>query len=160
LSFDPSVVESFMLGRARAQATLDAESHWNHAVAGGRWARFKLRFVANFAEQSRAHRSALKAYEQLARFPETQLLLIVISDKASARRSLGATCRRKKFPRLHPTTQNRTCSTRYLNLLLETDVKQISPPQRSCRKVPEPASFPWPRLGFLRQHDPSWRSPV
>ena len=67
---DPSVIESFHARTAHERnASLDAELHWNHAISLAGTDPFKLRFVANYAEQSHATAAALKAYEQLARFP-------------------------------------------------------------------------------------------
>src|SRR5947208_13620757 len=71
ITLDPSVIESFRARTAQERnAALDAEVHWNHTRPLAGTDPYKLRFVANFAEQSRATAAALKAYEQLARFPE------------------------------------------------------------------------------------------
>src|SRR5205823_12714499 len=71
VTLDPSVIESFRARTAQERnAILDAEVHWNHAISLAGTDPFKLRFVANFAEQSRASAAALKAYDQLARFPD------------------------------------------------------------------------------------------
>src|SRR5229473_2367593 len=86
LSFDPSVVESFRARTAQERnATLDAELHWNHAVALAVGDPLKLRFVANFAERSHATAAALKAYEPAKSRPNLPLP--------------------KKFLRSRPTTQ-------------------------------------------------------
>src|SRR6266513_1460231 len=71
VTLDPSVIESFRARTAlERNANSDAEVHWNHAISVAASDPYQLRFVANFAEQSRATAAALKAYEQLARFPE------------------------------------------------------------------------------------------
>src|SRR5207247_4741680 len=70
VTLDPSVIESFRARTAlERNANLDAEVHWNHAISLAASDPYKLRFVATFAEQSRATAAALKDYEQLARFP-------------------------------------------------------------------------------------------
>src|SRR5205085_5417057 len=71
VTLDPAVIESFRARTAQERnSTLDAEVHWNHAISLAGTDPFKLKFVANFAEQSHATAAALKAYEQLARFPD------------------------------------------------------------------------------------------
>jgi hypothetical protein len=158
LSFDPSIVESFRARTAQERdATLDAELHWNHAVALAAGDPFKLRFVANFAERSHATATALKAYEQLARFPEhaafayrgiqrqSQLTGEVSAQLAAA----------EKISALAPDDPDAAAQLAYLNLLLETDVEaNLATAKKLAEKYPNRLSFRvTAALGCLRHHD-------
>ena len=158
LSLDPSVVESF---RARAaqggNATLDAELHWNHAVALASGDPFKLRFVANFAERSHATAAALKAYEQLAKFPEHAVFAYrgiqqqnQLTGDVSAQRAAA-----EKISALAPEDPDATAQLAYLNLLLETDVEaNLATAKKLAEKYPNRLSFRvTAALGYLRHHD-------
>jgi len=160
LSFDPSVVESFHARAAQERnATLDAESHWNHAVALAAGDPFKLRFVANFAEQSRATAAALKAYEQLARFPEHAAFAYRGIQRQSERTGevSAQLAAAEKISALAPDDPNATAQLAYLNLLLETDVEaNLATAKKLAEKYPNRLSFRVAAaLGYLRQHDPS-----
>jgi hypothetical protein len=158
LSFDPSVVESFRALTAQERnATLDAELHWSHAVGLAAGDPFKLRFVANFAEHSHATAAALKAYEQLAKFPEhaafayrgiqrqSQLTGEVSAQLAAA----------EKISALAPGDPDAAAQLAYLNLLLETDVEaNLATAKRLAEKYPNRLSFRvTAALGYLRHHD-------
>jgi hypothetical protein len=158
LSFDPWVVESFRARTAQERnATLDAELHWSHAVGLAAGDPFKLRFVANFAEHSHATAAALKAYEQLAKFPEhaafayrgiqrqSQLTGEVSAQLAAA----------EKISALAPDDPDAADQLSYLNLLLETDVEaNLATAKKLAEKYPNRLSFRvTAALGYLRHHD-------
>jgi hypothetical protein len=158
LSFDPSVVESFRARTAQERnATLDAELHWSHAVGLAAGDPFKLRFVANFAEHSHATAAALKAYEQLAKFPEhaafayrgiqrqSQLTGEISAQLAAA----------EKISALAPDDPDAAAQLAYLNLLLETDVEaNLATAKKLAEKYPNRLSFRvTAALGYLRHHD-------
>ncbi|MEY2479951.1 MAG: hypothetical protein QOI04_878 [Verrucomicrobiota bacterium] len=70
LSLEPAVAESFRARTAQERGSgLDADVHWNHAISLAGVDPFKLRFIANFAEQSHAGEVALRCYDLLARIP-------------------------------------------------------------------------------------------
>lgn len=158
LTLDPSVLESF---RARAalerNATLDAEMHWNHAIslAGDP---YKLRFVANFAEQSKATAVALKAYDQLAKFPEhadfayrsTQRLSVRAGDLSIQRAAA------EKMSSRAPDDPNAASQLAYLNLLSGKDIRANAAAAKALvEKYPTRLSYRvTAALGFLRQRDP------
>ena len=158
LTLDPSVVESFRARTAQERnAVLDAEVHWNHAISLAGTDPFKLRFVANFAEQSHASAAALKAYEQLARFPEHAAFAYRgtqrVSEKsgeATAQRSATA-----KIAALSPDDANAADQLAYLNLLLGEDIdKNFAVAKNLAEKYPNRLSYRvTAALGYLRQHD-------
>ena len=158
LSFDPSVVESF---RARTgqerNATLDAELHWNHAVALAAGDPFKLRFVANFAEQSHAGAAALKAYEQLAKFPEHAAFAYRGIQRQSQQTGevSAQLAAAEKISALAPDDPDAAAQLAYLNLLLETDVEaNLATAKKLAEKYPNRLSFRvTAALGYLRHHD-------
>ena len=158
ITLDPSVVESFRARTAQERgAALDAEVHWNHAISLAGTDPAKLRFVANFAEQSRATAPALNAYEQLARFPEQADLAYRGIQRASQRSGDAAMARSaaEKIANASPEDPNASAQLAYLNLLLDTDV---DPNFATAKKLAE--KYPnrlWYRvtlaLGYLRRHD-------
>jgi hypothetical protein len=158
LSFDPSVVESF---RARTgqerNATLDAELHWNHAVALAAGDPFKLRFVANFAERSHADAAALKAYEQLAKFPEHAAFAYRGIQRQSQQTGevSAQLAAAEKISALAPDDPDAAAQLAYLNLLLETDVEaNLATAKKLAEKYPNRLSFRvTAALGYLRHHD-------
>jgi len=158
LSFDPSVVESFRARTAQERnATLDAELHWNHAVALAAGDPFKLRFVANFAERSHATAAALKAYEQLAKFPEHAAFAYRGIQRQSQQTGevsvqLAAA---EKISALAPDDPDAAAQLAYLNLLLETDVEaNLATANKLAGKYPNRLSFRvTAALGYLRNHD-------
>jgi len=158
MTLDPSVMESF---RARAaqerNAILDAEVHWNHAISLAGKDPFKLRFVANFAEQSHASAAAIKAYEQLARFPEHANFAYRGTERVGQRSGDASTERSaaEKISALAPDDPNAADQLAYLNLLLGEDVeKNFVAAKTLAEKYPERLSFRvTAALGYLRQGD-------
>jgi hypothetical protein len=158
VTLDPSVIESFHARTAQERnATLDAELHWGHAVSLAASDPYKLRFVANFAEQSRASAVALKAYEQLARFPEQADLAYrgiervgLKSGDISAQRSAIA-----KITARTPDDPNAADQLAYLNLLLGENVDQsLASAKKLTQQYPNRLSYRvTTALGYLRQHN-------
>ena len=160
VTLDPSVIESFRARTAlEGNANLDAEVHWNHAISVAASDPYKLRFVANFAEQSRATAAALKAYEQLARFPEhadfayrgTQRVSQRSGDTAAERAAMS------KISARAPEDPNAADQLAYLNLLLGEDVDQnFAVAKKLAEQYPNRLSYRvTTALGYLRQHDPA-----
>ena len=160
VTLDPSVIESFRARTAlERNANLDAEVHWNHAISLAGSDPYKLRFVANFAEQSRATATALKAYEQLARFPEhadfayrgTQRVSQRSGDTAAQRAAMS------KISARAPEDPNAADQLAYLNLLLGEDVDQnFAVAKKLAEQYPNRLSYRvTTALGYLRQHDPA-----
>jgi len=160
VTLDPSVIESFRARTAlERNANLDAEVHWNHAISLAASDPYKLRFVANFAEQSRATAAALKAYEQLARFPEhadfayrgTQRVSQRSGDTAAQRTAMS------KISARAPEDPNAADQLAYLNLLLGEDVDQnFAVAKKLAEQYPNRLSYRvTTALGYLRQHDPA-----
>ncbi len=160
VTLDPSVIESFRARTAlERNANLDAEVHWNHAISLAASDPYKLRFVANFAEQSRATAAALKAYEQLARFPEhadfayrgTQRVSQRSGDTAAERAAMS------KISARAPEDPNAADQLAYLNLLLGEDVDQnFAVAKKLAEQYPNRLSYRvTTALGYLRQHDPA-----
>ena len=160
VTLDPSVIESFRARTAlERNANLDAEVHWNHAISLAGSDPYKLRFVANFAEQSRATAAALKAYEHLARFPEhadfayrgTQRVSQRSGDTAAQRAAMS------KISARAPEDPNAADQLAYLNLLLGEDVDQnFSVAKKLAEQYPNRLSYRvTTALGYLRQHDPA-----
>ena len=159
LTLDSSVLESFRARIAQEQnANLDAEMHWSHALALAAADPSKLRFVANFAEQSHATAAALKAYDQLARFPEhaawayrgMQRLSSQTGDVSIQRAAA------EKISALNREDPNAADQLAYLNLLVRSDVdRNVATAKTLAQKYPDRLSFRvTAALGFLRQHDP------
>jgi len=159
LTLDPSVVESFRARTAQEQnSALDAETHWNHAISLALSDPFKLRFVANFAEQSRAPAVALKAYDQLARFPEHAAFAYGGTERLSGRGGDLAVRRAaaEKMTKVARDDPNATGQLAYLNLLADKDVDSNSAKAKTLvRQYPDRLSLRVAAaLGLLRQHDP------
>ncbi len=159
LTLDPSVLESFRARTAQEKnATLDAEMHWNHAISLAANDAYKLRFVANFAEQSHDHGVALKAYDQLAKIPQhavtayraTQRLSTTTGD-ASVQRSAA-----QKIALLAPGEPNAADQLAYLNLLMGSDLDtNFEKAKALAGQFPDRLSFRvTAALGYLRKHDP------
>jgi hypothetical protein len=158
VTLDPSVIESFRARTAQERnATLDAEAHWNHAVSLAGTDPFKLKFVANFAEQSRATGAALKAYEQLARFPEQADFAARGTQRVSQRTGETTTQRAAmaKISARTPDDPNAADQLAYLNLLLNEDVdKNFDVAKTLVEKYPNRLSYRvTAALGYLRRHD-------
>lgn len=159
LTLDPSVLESF---RARAaqerKANLDAGVHWNHALSLAAADPSKLRFVANFAEQSHAIAVALKAYDQLAKFPEHAAFAYRGIERLSARTGDISIQRAaaEKIAALNRDDPNAADQLAYLNLLAGSDIDaNVATAKNLAEKYPDRLSFRvTAALGFLRKHDP------
>jgi hypothetical protein len=160
VALDPSVIESFRARTAQERnAILDAEVHWNHAISLAGTDPYKLRFVANFAEQSRATAAALKAYEQLARFPEQADLAYRGTQRVSQKSGETTTQRAamSKISARAPEDPNAIDQLAYLNLLLGEDVdKNFAVAKKLAEQYPNRLSYRvTTALGYLRQHDPA-----
>jgi len=160
VTLDPSVIESFRARTAlERNANLDAEVHWNHAISLAASDPYKLRFVANFAEQSRATAAALKAYEQLARFPEHADFAYRGTQRVSQRSGDTAAQRAatSKISARAPEDPNAADQLAYLNLLLGEDVDQnFAVAKKIAEQYPSRLSYRvTTALGYLRQHDPA-----
>jgi hypothetical protein len=158
VTLDPSVVESFRARTAQERgAALDAEVHWNHAVSLAGTDPYKLRFVANFAEQSHAHAAALKAYGQLARFPDHARIAYGGTERVSQETGDAAVERAaaEKIAASAPGDPNAADQLAYLNLLLERDIeKSFNVAKELARKYSNRLSYRvTAALGYLRQHD-------
>jgi hypothetical protein len=158
VTLDPSVIESFQARTAQERnATLDAEVHWNHAISLAANDPYKLRFVANFAEQSRATASALKAYEQLSRFPEHADFAyrgIERVSQKSGETTLQRTAMSKIVART-PEDPNAADQLAYLNLLLNEEVdKNFAVAKKLTDQYPNRLSYRvTAALGYLREHE-------
>jgi hypothetical protein len=158
LTLDPSVIESFRARTAQERgAVLDAEVHWNHAISLAGTDPSKLRFVANFAERSRANVPALKAYEQLARFPKETRAAYDGAERVSLRTGDAASQRAiaEKLAAAEPQDPNAADQLAYLNLLLNNDVAaNFVVAKKLAEKYPNRLSYRvTAALGYLRQHD-------
>jgi hypothetical protein len=159
LTLDSSVLESFRARVAQEQnANLDAEMHWSHALALAAADPSKLRFVANFAEQSHATAAALKAYEQLARFPEHAAWAYRGMQRLSSQTGDVSVQRAaaEKISALNREDPNAADQLAYLNLLALSDVdRNVVTAKTLAQKYPDRLSFRvTAALGFLRQHEP------
>jgi hypothetical protein len=152
------VIESFHARTAQERnAAMDAEVHWSHAISLAGSDPYKLRFVANFAEQSRASAVALKAYEQLARFPDQADLAYrgiervgLRSGDISAQRSAVA-----KITARTPDDPNAADQLAYLNLLLGENIdKNLASAKKLAEQYPNRLAYRVTvALGYLRQHN-------
>jgi hypothetical protein len=158
VTLDPSVIETFHARTAQERgASLDAEVHWNHAISLASADPDKLRFVANFAEQSRATAVALKAYEQLARFPEHADFAYHGIERVS-QQSGDTAMQRTAMSRIAaraPEDPNAADEVVYLNLLLGEDIdNNLEIAKKLAEQHPNRLSFRvTAALGYLRQHD-------
>ena len=158
VTLDPSVIESFHARTAQERnATLDAEVHWNHAISLAASDPFKLKFVANFAEQSRATAVAMKAYEQLARFPEQADVAYQGLQRVSLK-SGDITAQRSAMAKISartPDDPNAADQVAYLDLLLGENVdKNLATAKKLADQYPNRLSYRVTvALGYLRQHN-------
>jgi len=158
ITLDPSVIESFHARTAQERnATLDAEMHWNHALSLAGTDPFKVRFVANFAEKSRAAAIALKAYQQLARFPDHAETAYRGIERVS-QRSGDTPAQRAAMAKISASTPddpNAADQLAYLNLLLGEDVdKNLATAKRLAEQYPNRLSYRvTAALGYLRQQN-------
>ncbi|HEX4638348.1 MAG TPA: hypothetical protein VH170_02565 [Chthoniobacterales bacterium] len=160
VTLDPSVIESFRARTAQERnSTLDAEVHWNHAISLAGTDPFKLKFVGNFAEQSHAAAAALKAYEQLARFPEQSDIAYRGTQRVSQKSGEIATQRAAmaKIVTRSPDDPNAADQLAYLNLLLNEDLdKNLATAKKLAEQYPNRLAYRVTlALGYLRQHDPA-----
>jgi hypothetical protein len=157
VTLDPAVIESFHARTAQERnATLDAEVHWNHAISLAGTDPYKLKFVANFAEQSRATGAALKAYEQLARFPEQADVAyrgIQRVGQISGETATQRTAMAKIYARA-PEDTNAADQLAYLNLLLGEDIdKNVAIAKKLAAQYPNRLAYRvTAALAHLRQH--------
>jgi len=160
LTFDPSVLECFRARSAQGQnQALEANLHWTRAISLASGDPSKLRFVANFAEQNRVADAALKAYEQLSRFPEHAAFAYRGIERAGGRSSELTTQRAaaEKISALSPNDPNSIAQLAYLNLLIGLDIPaNLAKASELVKKYPERLSFRvTAALGYLRQRDVS-----
>lgn len=158
VTLDPSVIESFRARTAQERnATLDAEVHWNHAVSLAGTDPFKMKFVANFAEQSHATATALKAYEQLARFPD-QADFAYRGTQRVSQKGGETTMQRAAMAKIAartPDDPNAADQLAYLNLLLNEDVdKNFDVAKKLAEQYPNRLAYRvTTALAYLRRHD-------
>lgn len=158
LGLDPTVIEAFRARTAQEQrATLDAEFHWSKAIEATNNDPQKLQFVADFAERSGATEVALRAFDQLARWPE-YLLIAVAGQQRLAAKNRDITAARDLAEKAltwqgnDPDAQNRAL---YYNLLLEKDVAENAGKAKELSaRFPNRLEFRvTAALGCLRQQD-------
>jgi thioredoxin-like negative regulator of GroEL len=160
VTLDASVIESFHARTAQERnSTLDAEMHWNHAISLAGTDPFKLKFVANFAEQSHATAAALKAYEQLARFPDQADFAYRGTERVSQKSGETTTQRAAmaKITARTPDDPNAADQLAYLSLLLGEDVdKNFDVAKRLAEQYPSRLAYRVTvALAYLRKHDPA-----
>ena len=156
----PVVIEAFRARLIPARhSSLDAEVHWNKAIALAGNDSSKLRWLGTFAEQSGADEIALRTFQRLARSPEDAGLALAGQQRLAAKMhdiSAARTIAEKTLA-LHaddPNAQNRVA---YYNLLLEKDVSaNAAKAKELVAKYPDRLEFRvTATLAFLRQHDPA-----
>jgi len=158
LTLDPSVLECFRARASQEQsAPLDAEVHWNHAMSLAAGDPLKLRFVADFAEKSHAPAVALRAYDQLAKFPEHAAFAYRGTEELSARAGdLGVQrAAAERVKTLAGEDPNAKAQLAYVNLLAGRDVDMnTTTALKLTQQYPDRLSFRVAAaLGLLRQHD-------
>ncbi len=159
LDLNATVLESFRARTAQEKGqVMDADVHWNHAISLAANDPDKLRFVANFASQSKASGIALKAYEQMAKIPQQAVAAYLATEQMSA---LSADTRvqrdaAEKVARLAPNDSNAADQLAYLNLLLGQDVDaSFARARELAEKNPSRLSYRvTAALGYLRKKDP------
>ena len=158
LALDPSVAESFRARSAQGRGeALDAEGHWNRAISLAGGDPGKLRFVANFAEQSHADLIAMKAFDQLARFPAEAAFAYRGSQRVMQRKGDTVASREAadRLAKLAPEDPNAQDQLAYLNLLLGAEVAANAKTAKLlATKYPNRLSFRvTAALAHLREHD-------
>ena len=158
LSLDPSVAESFRARTAQERGTsLDADVHWNHAISLAGVDPFKLRFIANFAEQSRAGDVAMRCYDLLARIPghapfalHAMQRLTDLNGNTVAARSVA-----EKISNFAPDDPNARDQLAYLDLLLGRNVdSNFETAKKLAEQYPTRLSYRVTlALGYLRKED-------
>ncbi len=158
VTLDPSVIESFHARTAQERnATLDADMHWNHAISLAGTDPFKLRFVANFAEQSHANGVALKGYEQLAHFPD-QAELAYRGIQRIGQKTGDLPTQRSAMAKISartPEDPNAADQLAYLNLLLGEEIdKNLAIAKNLAEQYPNRLAYRvTSALGYLRQRN-------
>jgi len=158
VTLDPAVIESFHARTAQERnSVLDAEVHWNHAISLAGTDPYRLRFVANYAEQSRATAAALKAYEQLARFPD-QADQAYRGIQRVSQKSGETTTQRAAMAKISartPEEPNAADQLAYLNLLLGEDLdKNLATAKKLVEQYPNRLAYRvTAALGYLRLHN-------
>ena len=158
VEIDSSVSESFLARTAQERNDAhEAELHWDRAISLAASDPMKLRFVAHFAEVSKANAAAIRAYEQLGKFPDhvgfalrgTQRLTEKTGE-IGAQRAIA-----ERIAAMAPEDPNSVAQLAYLNLLSSVDVeKNLEAMKALVAKYPERLSFRVAAaLGYLRQHD-------
>lgn len=160
ITLDPCVTESFRARTAAERGSiLDAEAHWNHAISLAGTEPEKLRFVANFAEESHAGDAALKAYEALARFPEDGRDAYLGIERIGRRSGDAKTeqAAAEKVAAASPDDPNAIARLAYLNLLLNRNVNEsVATAKRLVEKYNDRLAYRvTAALGYLRQKDPA-----
>jgi hypothetical protein len=160
LTFDPMVIEAFRarLGLAR-HSSLDAEMHWNKAIALAGNEPAKLRWLATFAERSGADEIALHTFQRLARSPTDASLALAGQQRLVAKMhdiSVARTIAEKTLA-LHPADPNAQNRVAYYNLLLGKDVRANGTKAKELvAKYPDRLEFRvTAALALLRQQDPA-----
>src|SRR5437899_727226 len=158
LTFDSVVVEAFRARLASARhSSLDAEVHWNKAIALAGNDSSKLRWLGTFAEQNGADEIALRTFQRLARSPEDAGLALAGQQRLAAKMhdiSAARTIAEKTLA-LHaedPNAQNRVA---YYDLLLEKNVSATTTQAKQLvAKYPHRLKFRVSAaLASQRQHD-------
>lgn len=158
LPIDPTVAESFRARAARERAQpLEADLHWNRALAAAAGDPLKMQFVANFAAQSHDRQPAVRAYDQLAKFPEHAIsaqrsLTQILGPGDDTVALLAAT---EKLAALQPDDPVVRDQRAYLNLLLRRDEAGAETTARGLvAKFPNRLAFRVTlALARLRRHD-------
>jgi hypothetical protein len=159
LTLDPSVLECFKARTAQEQnSALDADMHWNHALSLASGDPLKLRFVADFAQKSRALAIALKTYEQLTKFPEHAAFAYRAIEHLSADPNDSSIQRAaaEKVAAIAGSDPNAIAQLVYVNLLANKEVEaNTATAIRLAHQYPDRLSFRVAAaVGCLRQHDP------
>ncbi len=158
LDLDPSVIEAFRARAAQEQREmLEAELHWSKAIVAADNDPQKLRFIANFAEQSDATEAALRAFDQLARWPEQTAFALAGQErlKAEMRDTNAARDLAEKALALRRNDWDAENRLLYYNLLLQKDVDESASKARQlAAKFSTRLEFRvTAALGCLRQGD-------
>jgi len=159
LRLDPSMLECFRARVAQERnAVIDAEMHWNRALSFAARTPSKLRFIASFAEQSHASATALKAFDQLAKFPDHSAFAYRGLERLSGRSKDLAVQRgaAERIKNLTGDNPNAAAQLAYVDLLAGKDVETNTALARKLvQEHSDRIAFRvTAALGFLRQHDP------
>ncbi len=158
LALDPSVAESFRARTAQERgSTLDSDVHWNHAIALAGVDPFKLRFVANFAEQSQAGDVAIRCYDLLARVPGHAPFAYRAMQRLTdlSGNTVGAPAIAEKISSFAPDDPNARDQLVYLDLLLGRNIDtNFETAKKLAEQYPTRLSYrTTAALGYLRKED-------